>query len=117
MTAPEPGRRRFPVGLTLTVIVCEVILVGLGAWQLQRLQWKQGVLAHVAALRSVPAAPLETVLVRLARGEDLAYARASVTCPGLAYAPAAEVFSLRDGEAGVRLVSACRLSTGPYGSI
>ena len=118
MTLAEPPRRRFPMGLTLTVIVCEVILVGLGAWQLQRLQWKEAVLAHVAALRSAPAVPLEALMPRLVRGEDLTYARARVTCPGLAYAPAAEVFSVREGgEAGVRLVSACRLAAGPYGSI
>jgi surfeit locus 1 family protein len=117
MTHPEPARPRFPLGLTLTVMICEVILVGLGAWQLQRLQWKTGVLAHVAAVRSAPAVPLGALLPRLARGEDLAYARVSAICPGLAFAPAAEVFSIRDGEAGVRLVSACRLAAGPYGSI
>lgn len=118
MPNEAPARRAgFPIGLTIVVLVCEVILVGLGLWQIQRMHWKAGVLAHVAALRDAPAVPALPVLARRARGEDVAYTRTTLDCPGLGRAPFVEVFALRDGLAGVRLVSACTLAAGPYGSI
>ena len=42
--------RRFPWGLTVTVLIALAILVALGVWQLQRLEWKEGVLARRAAV-------------------------------------------------------------------
>ncbi len=114
-TAPAP--RRFPVALTVVVLVCEVILIALGAWQLQRHHWKAGILAHIAAVRSAPPQPIEGLLARLARGEDVEYARAVITCPGLDRAPFLEVYAMREGGAGSRLVSACRLGGGAFGSI
>ena len=118
MPADDAGRRPgFPIGLTLAVLICEVILIGLGVWQLQRMQWKAGVLAHVAALRHAPAVPLAPVLERQARGQDVAYTRTTLDCPGLGHAPFVEVFALRDGGAGSRLVSACPLAGGAFGSI
>lgn len=118
MPGEAAGRRPgFPIGLTVAVLICEVILVSLGVWQLQRMHWKAGVLAHVAALRHAPAVPAGPVLARQAQGEDVAYTRTFLDCPGLARAAFVEVFALRDGAAGVRLVSACPLQDGAYGSI
>lgn len=109
-----PGRR-FPVGLTLSVAVALVILLGLGTWQVERLAWKQDLLARIAALEAAPAQPAGPVLERLSRGEDVGFTRIRVTCPGLGSAPYLQLYSLRDGQAGTRLVSACPSPSRAYG--
>lgn len=51
------GRR----GLLLPALVVSAafcVLVGLGTWQLERLRWKEGVIAAVAARADAPAGPL-----------------------------------------------------------
>lgn len=110
----DPGPRRFPVGLTIAVAVAFAILCGLGAWQLERLAWKRDLLTRIEALESAPARPVAQVL---AAGGEAAFARVTAVCPGLATAPFVELYALHEGQAGSRLVSACRLDSGPYGSI
>ena len=109
--------RRLPVGLTVTTGLALLILVTLGAWQLQRLAWKTALLAQVAALQSAPAQPLGPVLDRRAAGADVGFTRVQTTCPGLATAPFLELYGLRDGKAGARLVSACAVASGRYRTI
>lgn len=106
-----------PVGLTIAVLIALSILIALGAWQLQRLKWKEGLLAQIAALQAAPARPLEPVLAQLSAGADVGYTRVAVVCPGLASAPFLQLYGLKDGEAGTRLISACTLASGPYGAI
>ena len=38
---------RFPIGLTIASVIGIVILIGLGVWQVQRLHWKEALLAKV----------------------------------------------------------------------
>ncbi|MGH6909361.1 MAG: SURF1 family protein, partial [Phenylobacterium sp.] len=104
---PDRPPVRFSVGLTIATLIAMAILIGLGVWQLQRLKWKEGLLAHVAALQSAPARELGPVLDSLRDGHDADFTRVSVTCPGLASAPFVELYGIRDGQAGVRLISAC----------
>ena len=110
-------RSRFPWGLTLAVVIAFAILIGLGTWQVQRLHWKEHLLAKVAALQAAPAQPIGPVLARVATGADADFTRVRAVCLGLAAAPFVELYTLRDGQAGVRLMSACRLTVGPYGSV
>lgn len=118
MTTDPKGRAaRFPLGLTVAVAIAFAILVVLGSWQLQRLTWKQNLLARIDALQAAPAQPLGPVLDRIARGADADFTRVRAVCPGLAKAPFVELYSLRDGQAGVRLMSACRLDGAAYGSV
>jgi surfeit locus 1 family protein len=114
--ASEPCRG-FPVGLTIAVAVALAILLGLGAWQLQRLTWKRDVLARIAALQATPAQAVEPVLERVAAGADADFTRVTATCPGLGSAAFLELYSVRDGQAGSRLVSACRVRSGRYSSV
>lgn len=114
MTDPS---RRFPIGLTIAVGISLIILLSLGAWQLQRLAWKEGLLARVAALQAAPATSGEAALERMGAGADLDFTRIHIICPGLAAAPSLELFSVRDGQAGSRLISACHAAGGPYRSI
>jgi surfeit locus 1 family protein len=115
--AAPPRAARFPLGLTIATLLALALLIGLGVWQLQRLQWKEGLLAHIAALQSAPARPLEPQLDALAEGRNLDFTRVRLTCPGLAAAPFLELYGIKDGEAGWRLVSACAVSSRRYRSI
>lgn len=110
-------RARFPIGLTVTVAIAFAILVTLGTWQVQRLHWKEGVLARVAALQAAPARPVEGVLDAVSRGGDADFTRVKVTCPGLAKAPFVELYFVRDGQIGARLISACRTASLKYRSV
>ena len=98
--------RRFPWILTGLTAVAIVFLIGLGVWQVERLKWKEGLIAAADAAAAKPPAPLDQVL---AKGE-MEFRKALIVCPGLASAPFVELQSIHDGEAGVRLISACRPS-------
>lgn len=114
----RPARTGFPVGLTIATAIALAILVGLGVWQLQRLKWKEALLTHVAALQSARAQSLEWTLDnQLAKGRDVDLTRVSVVCPGLATARFLEVYDLRDGETGQRLISACPVTSYRYRTI
>ena len=117
--APVPAAERhaFPVGLTIATAIALSILIALGVWQLQRLKWKEGLLAHVAQLQTAKPQPLEAPLRALARGADVEFTRVTAVCPGLAHAPFVEVYDLREGQVGSRLVSVCPLIDDAYGSI
>lgn len=112
MTKPAP----FPVALTLAVAVSMAILIGLGLWQMKRLAWKTDLIARIEASRTAPARPLDLVLAEGAK-TDAAYRRVVAVCPGLATAPFAELYAVPDGQAGMRLISVCPLTSGPYDSI
>lgn len=110
-------RAGFPVGLTVAVGIALVILLVLGTWQVQRLKWKEGLLQRIAALQAAPAQPLGPVLDRVAKGADADFTRVRAICPGIATAPYLELYSLRDGQAGSRLISACRVDSAEYRSV
>ena len=114
--APRPPRR-FPVGLTLATAIGLAILIALGVWQLQRLKWKEGLLAKVAAAQHASAQPLGPVLARAARGEDVEYERVAAFCQPVAPAPPVFQYALKGTEIAWRLISYCRLSAPPYDGI
>jgi surfeit locus 1 family protein len=103
-------RVRFPWGLTLASALVFVLLVSLGVWQVQRLQWKQGLIRDAEAAAGLPPAPPAEVF-----GADRPeFRKVALVCPGLATAPYVELQSIHDGLAGVRLISACpRPGDGP----
>src|SRR3954468_8997925 len=101
----------------MAAAVAFAILIGLGVWQLQRLKWKEALLVHVAKLEMARPQSLEYTLGQLARGYDVEFTRVSVVCPGLATAPYLEVYDLREGQMGVRLVSACPVDADGYRSV
>lgn len=111
------ARRGFPVGLTVATAIAFLILVSLGSWQVQRLHWKRDVLRRIEALQTAPARPLPPVLAARAAGQDVDFTRVRAICPGLAAAPYIELYGLRDGQAGSRLISACAIEAPPYRAI
>lgn len=109
MTTSETARR-FPWGLTLAVIPALALLIGLGVWQVQRLQWKEGLIAGAEAAARMSPASLDDVI----RSGDTEFRRVLIDCPGLATAPWVEMQTIQDGEVGVRLISACPLGETTY---
>ncbi|HYD27546.1 SURF1 family protein [Brevundimonas sp.] len=99
----ETAKSRLPWGLTIASAVALAVLIALGAWQVQRLQWKQGLIAAAEAAAVRPAAPLDQVMA----GGSPEFRRVTVDCPGLATAPYVELRSIHEEAAGVRLISAC----------
>ena len=112
--ATGPG---FPIVLTLAVLVAFAILVGLGVWQLRRLQYFTQLKQQIAAQETGPPLPVETVLARLKPGSDAAYSRVSLACPDVETRPVVRLFVPSEGLAGYRLITECPLKSGPYGSI
>jgi surfeit locus 1 family protein len=110
-----PGR--FSLPLLLTVGICVAILVALGTWQMQRRAWKEGLLARIEALKVAPAEPLEVVLRRLPDQIDIEYVRVQAACPDIETLPTLRLYTVRDGMSGYRLIAACPVNAGPYGSI
>jgi surfeit locus 1 family protein len=95
--------KRFPIGLTIATVISLAILIGLGTWQRQRLAWKTDLLASIATAQQAPVKPIGQVPLTPA----YQFRRVSLDCPGLATAPFIELYAIRDGQAGHRLVSLC----------
>ncbi|MFM8377494.1 MAG: SURF1 family protein [Phenylobacterium sp.] len=117
MTTDLPTARRFPLGMTLATAAGLAILVSLGLWQVQRLAWKEALLARIARLDTAAAVEAAPTLLGARAPADLDMVRVRLDCPGIATAPFVELYGLKDGQAGRRLISACPLPDGRYGSL
>ena len=54
------------------------LLIGLGLWQLQRLEWKQGLIAQIEARAHAKPVTLKEAVTRARTGEDVSYLRVRV---------------------------------------
>ena len=64
--------------LLVCILAGTAVLVGLGTWQVQRLHWKEGLIARVEANLARPPVPLDDVVAMQGRGEDIEYQPTSV---------------------------------------
>jgi surfeit locus 1 family protein len=111
------ARGGFPVAMTLFMLAAMALLIGLGVWQLKRLHWKQGLLAQIAAAQAAAPTPLGPLLEKAKAGQVIDYRRVVADCPAVETAPFIQLFAVNDAGAGYRIITACRLSGAPYGSI
>lgn len=72
--------KRFPPGPTLFTLVAVIVMVGLGVWQLQRRDWKLGLIAAAEAAPTLPPLDLAGLRSAQARGDSVQYRRASIAC-------------------------------------
>jgi len=99
----ETGPVRFPWGLTVLTVPALVLLVSLGIWQVNRLQWKEGLIARAQASADLPPVDL-AILGTLPEPEF----RTAVLPCDFQNQPFIELQTIHDGEPGVRLIAACR---------
>ena len=97
-------RPRFPFVLTVLAVALLGVLLALGVWQVQRMQWKEGLMDGAEAAAGLPPLPLAEAL----KVDNPEFRRVILTCRGLGAAPYVELQSIESSDAGVRLVSACR---------
>lgn len=69
---PASRRGRF-IFTAVVVLAALAILLSLGTWQVERLYWKEGLLADIAERRSAPAVPLADIEGMAASGGDIEY--------------------------------------------
>ncbi len=75
--------RRLPLGATLLTLVMIPVLLGLGIWQLQRREWKHGLIARLEAAKTLPAVGPRDYWRAVNGEESLQYRRAEIDCrPG-----------------------------------
>lgn len=66
---------RHLVLFTLFMAAGLALLIGLGVWQLQRLQWKEGLIAKIEARVHAPPVTLKEAVARARAGDDISYLR------------------------------------------
>jgi surfeit locus 1 family protein len=68
-------RARSLILLTVLSTAALAVLIGLGVWQLQRLQWKEGLIAEIEARVKAEPVSLKEAVARADGGEDVSYLR------------------------------------------
>ncbi|GAA3062604.1 SURF1 family protein [Rhizobium viscosum] len=76
--SPAP-RRKLPVLTGITVLIALAILISLGTWQVERLHWKEGLLADIAERRAAAPVPLADIETMAAQGGDIEYRTVTAT--------------------------------------
>ena len=105
MTTREgPAARRLPVFSSLLVLAAVAAMIGLGVWQLQRLHWKEAMLARYAAAQGL--APIPFPSVPDAKNPPL-FRRSSAMCVAVTGWRAESGHNLND-EAGWAHIASCR---------
>ncbi|TCA43741.1 SURF1 family protein [Rhizobium leguminosarum bv. viciae] len=72
-------RRRLPVLTGILVLIALAILISLGTWQVERLHWKEGLLADIAARQAASPVPLAEIEAMAGAGGDIEYRKVTAT--------------------------------------
>jgi surfeit locus 1 family protein len=113
------GGAGFRLVPAVAVVLGVAVLTSLGVWQVQRLQWKEAMLARIAALQSAPPEPLGVVLNRLGEGGrpqvgDVDFVRVQAVCPTVQQTPTLRLYAILGGVMGRRLITACPIQAGGF---
>lgn len=96
--------------LTVWTLIGIVLLCGLGKWQLDRLQWKLGLIAAAETRSHAPPVPIDDLLGKPARAVEYTHAAASGE---FVAGKRAYLFSqLEDGRIGFQVVEPMHLADG-----
>ena len=105
------GRFVFALGACLVGIA---ILLGLGTWQVERLQWKEGLLAQIDARTHAAPVGVDALAAEFESGQDIAYRPVTATGRFL-NAGERYVLSTFEGEAGWNVYTPLLLAERPPG--
>ncbi|EJK84447.1 SURF1 family protein [Agrobacterium rhizogenes] len=114
--AAIPARRPnvfWQICKALILLVALGILLALGTWQVQRLHWKEGLLADIAERQAAAPLPLSAIETMVASGGDIEYR--VVTASGH-YLNDKErhFFTTYEGDAGYHVYTPLQLADGRY---
>lgn len=106
-------RRKLPIFTGIAVLVALGILISLGTWQVERLHWKEGLLADIAERRAAAPVPLADIETVAAQGGDIEYR--TVTASGR-YINSKErhFFATWRGQTGYYIYTPLQLADGRY---
>lgn len=106
------GRGR-TIAAVITVLLALAILLSLGTWQMQRLAWKEGLLAAIAERRAAPPVDVAEIDRMAKAGEDVDYR--AMTATGI-YANNKErhFFATHEGRTGYYIYTPLQLADGRY---
>ncbi len=76
--SPAP-RRKLPIFTGIAVLIALAILISLGTWQVERLHWKEGLLADIAERRVAAPVPLADIESMASQGGDIEYRTVTAT--------------------------------------
>ncbi|WP_457582515.1 SURF1 family protein [Ensifer canadensis] len=99
------------VGAFLLLATTFAILVSLGTWQMQRLHWKEGLLAAIAERRSAPPVTIGEIEKILAEGGDIDYRTVSVP-GGFDHSKERHFFATYNGRTGYYIFTPLMLDDG-----
>lgn len=91
--------------MTAAAAVALAVLLGLGTWQVQRLQWKTALLERIETARTAPPVTLA------AAGRDPTWIRVRLDCRR--FRDGRALYGLQDGQIVWRLLSLCDAASGP----
>ncbi len=98
------------VGIVL-VLVALAILLSLGTWQMERLAWKEGLLASIAERRASPPADLPAIEALAKAGEDVDYRTVRITGTYINNKER-HFFATHEGRTGYYVYTPLRLADG-----
>ncbi len=104
-------RRRFPWLALILAGAAFALLLGLGTWQVQRLQWKEAQLATINERIHAPPLPLPDIEAKFAAGRDVDYWPVSATGTFL-HASERHFLATHDGESGFFVYTPLQLADG-----
>jgi len=99
------------LGLTALVLAALAVLVGLGLWQIERLQWKEGLIAKIEARSKGPAISLKEATVMAGEGQDPSYHRVRVS-GRFQHQKERYLFAVSDGKTGWRVITPLKTEDG-----
>lgn len=101
--------RRTPIFPTIIVIAMFATLVGLGVWQLQRREWKQGLIRQLEAAPKLPLLEPGDFLAAMTGAQNIQFRRAELPCsPGTVLPYDLRGGSSAAGDSGYLVLVSCR---------
>jgi len=101
------------IGAIVLLATTFAILISLGTWQMQRLHWKEGLLAAIAERRSAPPVTIADIEKILAEGGDIDYRTVSVP-GGFDHSRERHFFATYNGRTGYYIFTPLRLDDGRF---
>jgi surfeit locus 1 family protein len=99
------------VGLTALMLAGLAVLIGLGVWQLKRLEWKQGLIAQIEARTKGPPITLEDAIALAGEGRDPNYYRVRVN-GRFHHAKELYLYAVSDGRVGWHVITPLETEDG-----